>query len=296
MSYYLFNIQFKDNDIVIPEIKVDFKSIELENEFGELVVIENKKHFFQSTDEENRFILFIEEEEKEEMKFDYLFDEEYEINNFNVNFYINSFKIPYDYSQLGQMSNNEYKQDYINSLDIYKRHTLCIEGHRPNDMWGYNIDIKEYKDLAVKVANTIERFIQNDEITHIMNGSDLGFDTISFFAVEYLKKNGYPNLKNVLVVPFININSKWNKVDMDRFERMKESADYVIYTDEINGYMVDLVAIGDYHELKQNKKVFFMIDNSKILLTNWNEQSGFIQNCVAYSIRKGLININMNKE
>lgn len=294
----MFNIELEEiEEFEIPKIKVVLNEIKLDDCYGNNISKKNKDVFIERTDRQNEYLLFIEEDNENEY-FEYLLDEEYEIVKFDVLFLINDKEI-----ELIQFNPNCFfteeliKEDFLEGLlsSTYFKNTLCLAGDKPNDMFGYNIETSNYKKLALEVSKEIEFYIKSANISHIITGTELGFDTISFFAVEYLKQNGYPSLKNIVAIPFEKQGENWSNSDKARFERIKSKADYIIYVDEIPEYNIDLVSIGSYHQLKFNKRYFFMIDYSKVLLSYWSGKSDVVGNSLSYAIRKGRLYNNLYK-
>ena len=82
---------------------------------------------------------------------------------------------------------------------------ICFTGRRPKDLCGYNWD--SYKTFAYDLMDYLEKLILEGYDTFITGGAQ-GFDQIAFWAVYKLQKK-YPDIKNILYVPFEGQENKW---------------------------------------------------------------------------------------
>lgn len=169
--------------------------------------------------------------------------------------------------------------------------SCSFTGHRCDLLYGYNIEIKEYKILAKILANFCKKLIVNQGVDEFYTGGALGFDTISFFAVEYLKRE-FPNIKNILCIPYDGHHKRWiNKSDLDRLERMKKLADKVIYVDKEEGYLSPEASV----KVKLDNRNKYMVDKTGILIACWNGQKRRgTYNCISYAKDKNKEIFTMN--
>lgn len=169
---------------------------------------------------------------------------------------------------------------------MLKNNTCCFTGHRPNKIYGYDLSNPNYQIIAKKVRSIAEDLFINKGVNTFISGSALGFDTVSFFAIKSLKKK-YPNqIQNILAIPFKNQNGAWkNPVDLDRYSRMKSSADKIIYVDEIDEYKANSIGA------KLNRRNHYMIDNSNYVIAYWDGTKGGAYNCLQYAKSKNVTNI-----
>lgn len=165
--------------------------------------------------------------------------------------------------------------------------TYCFTGHRPDKLGGY--DWKSAKNIRIinKLEYTIHQLmdIHNDnDITFICGGA-LGIDQMAFALCEHFKKRYSDiNIKIVLAMPFENQAIKWfNKEDVNRFNKQRQSADEVICVDELEKYKFDKVSIGDYHPAKMQLRNMYMVDNSDVVIAVWDGSKGGTGNCVNYA-------------
>ena len=164
---------------------------------------------------------------------------------------------------------------------------VCFTGHRPDKLYGYSLNHKLYQKLAWKVYYLCEQLILNEDVDEFISGGALGFDTVSFFAIDMLKKK-YPHIKNIIAIPYAKQrNPKWSDIDKDRYDRMLSKADKLIYVDEEDGYNRTLTPVGEHSDVKLDIRNQYMVDTSFAVIGCWNgDLRGGTYNCISYS--KGL--------
>lgn len=64
---------------------------------------------------------------------------------------------------------------------------ICVTGHRPNKMYGYDIYNKQWTELKDKFKN----FLKENNCNEAITGMALGVDTVFALAVLELKEEGY---------------------------------------------------------------------------------------------------------
>ena len=156
--------------------------------------------------------------------------------------------------------------------------TCCFTGHRPNKLYGYDLGNSKYQVLAHKLARVIYSLHVKYGVDTFISGGALGFDTVAFFSVQYVKSKGYP-VKNVLAIPFKGQEGRWNVESVDRYNRMLKLADEVIYVDTVNGYR------GNYSIAKKlDIRNHYMVDNAKYIITAYDGSGkGGTYNCIKYA-------------
>lgn len=164
-------------------------------------------------------------------------------------------------------------------------------GHRCDLLYGYNIEIKEYKILAKIIANICKKLIIEEGVDEFYTGGALGFDTVAFWAIEYLKKE-FPHIKNILCIPYDGHHKKWiSKIDLDRLCRMKKLADDVVYVDKEEGYLTINGSSND----KLQKRNEYLVDKGEFLISCWNGvESRGTYKCISYAKKKNRKIININ--
>lgn len=162
-----------------------------------------------------------------------------------------------------------------------KNNSAHFTGHRPNNkyMFGYDLKHPGYKPIIEKITEIAEMVINKEGITRFLTRGALGIDTISFWCIHKLKEK-YPHIKNIVVVPFKNQPIKWNENDKKWYRKMLKMADEVIYVDELEGYEVKDIPVGEYHVAKMDLGNKYMVKNTKITIGYFDGSKGGTANCM----------------
>ena len=165
-----------------------------------------------------------------------------------------------------------------------KNITCCFTGHRPNKLFGYDMNNKSYQNLAKRVK-CLARYLHTEYgVINFISGGAIGFDTVAFFAIESLKKD-YPSIKNILAIPFIGQENRWKEDSIERYKKMLNLADDIIYVDQIEKYKTSSIAG------KLNKRNHYMVDNSSYLIACYDGTKGGTYNCLEYATKTGLTHL-----
>lgn len=152
---------------------------------------------------------------------------------------------------------------------------VFFTGRRPKYIGTYNLNDKVWRDIFKATVKEVEKLIIEGESTFYTGGA-LGFDVVAFYAVEKLKKK-YDGLNNILCIPTINHYSRWNDIDINRFFKMKKSADKIVNVYEIKEYYS--YSYGG----KLNRRNDYMADNSNICISLWEgNKLGGTYNAIKY--------------
>lgn len=164
--------------------------------------------------------------------------------------------------------------------------TIAFAGHRPDKLYGYDLKNDKYLKLNKFLEKILEEKIINEGYDTFISGGALGFDTVAFLSVKNLKKK-YPNIKNIMAVPFENQHSKWSLKDVNLYNWMKNIADEVVFVDNLENYNRTDANIGMFHKDKLMIRNEYMVDNADLLIALWdgNNKSG-TANCVKYAKNK----------
>ncbi|WP_336761389.1 SLOG family protein [Paenibacillus sp. USHLN196] len=165
--------------------------------------------------------------------------------------------------------------------------TVSFTGHRPNKLGNcYSLTDSQSKYIKSKLEPVLIQLIENEGIENFVSGGAIGFDQIAFWTVQGLKKTDYPNICNIVAVPFKNQAIKWTDRETQHwYKKMIEVADGIVYVDELPEYKVEGVPIGDYHVAKMQKRNEYMVDKSRIIISTWDGTKGGTGNCCRY-VRK----------
>lgn len=180
------------------------------------------------------------------------------------------------------IKNNELIEKILNKENL--KETATFTGHRPNKLYGYDLGDRKYQILAKEIFKIAEYLVLEKGVKYFISGCALGTDTVSFFAIEHLKRK-YPNkeIKNILAIPYSSISNSWkSNIDIDRFQRMKLSCDGYIEVDSLSQYNPYGYSIGEYHKNKLNKRNEFMVDYSSFIIAITLGLSSGTENCLNY--------------
>lgn len=185
-------------------------------------------------------------------------------------------------------SKSERVHEYCKSMQ-FKR--VAFTGHRPNKLYGYNMDSREYMRLEDIIKEIIELLIDFGGAEEFYTGGALGFDTIVERILIDLKKDKYYSsrpIKDYMCIPFKNQFKKWNYEQVSIWFNMLDKCHEVITVDTIDGYKCDAVAVGEYHPLKMTYRNMYMVDNCDVLVACWDEtMKGGTYDCIQYAKSKG---------
>jgi len=149
-----------------------------------------------------------------------------------------------------------------------KERTACFTGHRTIPLLQRRKIEKKTEEALIEAIEQGYRFFGA--------GGALGFDTIAAQTVLRLKKN-YPQIKLILVLPCLSQTRGWRPEDIAEYERIKASADKVVYTSR--EYTRDCM-------FKRNRH---LVDNSSLCIAYLTENYGGTAYTVGYARSKGLI-------
>lgn len=284
-NYFLIKIFLKEKLKINAKVKVILPKIMLFNEETNDKVFIKPKYKFEVQLNGQNILLYIKEENN--ISIEWFLNEEYEINLSQLKILYNEKYLEYTYECSDVIDEKNIKENFLNSFlnEELKEVSICFCGLRPQKLYGYNLNDSRYQKLAKKIRETLINEIEKSNIQICVTSCSLGMETVSFFVVDWLKNNGY-NLINVLVIPFRNIFCKWSNTDKERFERMKEKADYIICVDEQKGYYNELTTIGNYHPLKLFTCSEFIINHSSKMICLWDKTTPEIKSSIDYATSK----------
>ena len=114
-------------------------------------------------------------------------------------------------------------------------------------------------------------------------GGALGFDTLAAKTVLDLKTT-YPEIKLILVLPCKDQARCWKQEDIREYERIKRSADKIVYTSE------------SYFEGCMQKRNRHLVDYSSLCICYMSRTTGGTAYTVKYAKEKNLEVINLAKK
>lgn len=86
--------------------------------------------------------------------------------------------------------------------------TVCFTGPRPKGLYGYH-DKLAYQALKEELQKHLVDLIENNHTTTFITGGAQGFDQLACWAVHHIQTHGYPQIKNIVYIPFQNQASRW---------------------------------------------------------------------------------------
>jgi uncharacterized phage-like protein YoqJ len=143
---------------------------------------------------------------------------------------------------------------------------VAFTGHRPpKGGLTYSHD-SEGDHLAVQAVRAWLR--SHDDFEHAIVGGALGFDTLAARACWFEK------VPFVVAAPFEGQAFKWPQQARDRYHRMLEMADRIVFVSE-----------GDYSAEKMQIRNEWMINRCDHLVAWWDGSPGGTANCIKYALR-----------
>lgn len=180
------------------------------------------------------------------------------------------------------IKNNELMNSLLKK-DFLKK-TATFTGHRPHILYGYDLRHPYYQVLAREILKKCEFLLLEKDVEYFISGCALGTDTVSFFAVEQLKRK-YPNrnIKNILAIPYSDLPKIWkSNTDIDRFNRMKLACDGYIEVDSLPKYNPWGYPVGEFNGKKLNSRNEFMVDYSSFIIAITLGIPSGTENCLNY--------------
>lgn len=155
---------------------------------------------------------------------------------------------------------------------------ICVTGHRPNKMYGYNI----YNEQWTTLKENFKKLLIENNCDEAITGMALGVDTVFALAVLDLKDEGY-NIKLHCAIPCKNHSCKWNKESVDQYNYILSKAD-----------IVKLVSDEPYKPWLMQKRNEYMVDISDMMIAVWDGTPSGTANCVRYAWEKNKRIIRIN--
>ena len=149
--------------------------------------------------------------------------------------------------------------------------TIAGTGHRPNKLWGYDLNHPMYIRLREGIVNYIIKLAKTNEQINVISGMALGFDTVLAQSALIARQHGY-NIKLICAIPCANHSAKWHGSSVSEWNRITNLADTVHY-----------VSSEPYNNSCMQNRNIYMVNNCNILLALWNGTPGGTANCVSYA-------------
>jgi uncharacterized phage-like protein YoqJ len=162
--------------------------------------------------------------------------------------------------------------------------TCSFTGHRPDKLpGGYNWNSECNQQLGRLIREQVIRLITEYGVDTFIFGGALGIDQMAFAICLKLKRTKYKHIKLILAMPFEGQDSVWRQESKDILQSQRDSANLVVIVDELDGYRVSCVPVGEYHPDKMKKRNEYLVDNSHYLISVWDGTPGGTGSCVSYA-------------
>lgn len=149
---------------------------------------------------------------------------------------------------------------------------ICVTGHRPEKLYGYDLSDPRWQELKLK----FKKLLIENNCTEAITGMALGTDTIFALSVLELKDEGY-NIKLHCAIPCKGQTSKWvNPDDVARYFNIYDRAD-----------IVKIVSDKPYNPYLMQIRNEYMVDLADKIIAVWDGSPSGTGNCVKYALEKG---------
>ena len=148
---------------------------------------------------------------------------------------------------------------------------ICVTGHRPNKLYGYNLQDPRWQLLK----NEFKNLLKDNNCSEAITGMALGVDTVFALAVLELKNEGY-DIKLHCAIPCKNHSCKWLKKSIEQYNDILSKAD-----------TVTLVTAEEYKPWLMQKRNEYMVDLADKVIAVWDGSNGGTANCVKYANAQG---------
>ena len=148
---------------------------------------------------------------------------------------------------------------------------VCVTGHRPGKLYGYDLTVPNWLALKEKFKSLLVELGCDEAIT----GMALGVDTVFALAVLELKNEGR-DIKLHCAIPCRNYSCKWLDTSVRQYNDILSKAD-----------TVTLVSDSEYKPYLLQKRNEYMVDLADKVIAAWSGASGGTANCVRYAERRG---------
>lgn len=156
-----------------------------------------------------------------------------------------------------------------------KEKACCFTGHR-------QISPEYLPAISKKLKDTLIFYIEK-RYRYFGAGGALGFDTLAAQTILLLKKQ-YPDIRLILVLPCQDQASRWQRQEIEEYERIKAAADKVVYTSE------------HYYNGCMHKRNRHLVEHSSLCICYLTNDSGGTKYTVDYALSSGLEVVNVAKK
>lgn len=140
--------------------------------------------------------------------------------------------------------------------------SIAVTGHRPDKLWGYDLNHPKYKELESLIMKEIAKIIlehQFENPIECISGMALGVDTIFAKAVLKMRMEAPESIRLIAAVPCIEQDKLWRGNDKTTYKNILSLSDEVVH-----------VSKEPYTKGCMNARNQYMIDRCNVLLAVWN--------------------------
>lgn len=140
-----------------------------------------------------------------------------------------------DYSSYGKLYSTAAPPLTMPLTQKSSLYSMCFTGVRPNKLCGYERD--PYKPFVKQMTGFLRQYADMGIQKYVTGGAQ-GFDQLTFWAVNALKTD-YPEIQNIVYVPFKGQESVWSKYGVfsqQDYAQMLKYADDIkyVFTEKAN--------------------------------------------------------------
>lgn len=145
--------------------------------------------------------------------------------------------------------------------------TIAVTGHRPNKLWGYDLNNPPYQ----KLQQLFEQILTDTGCTDAWTGMALGADTVFAHAVLALRDKNLP-IRLHCAIPCRGQSSRWSAGAVREYDQILQLADSIV-----------LVTDAPYSPRLMQVRNEYMVNHSDFVIAVWNGTPGGTANCVRYA-------------
>lgn len=144
---------------------------------------------------------------------------------------------------------------------------ICVTGHRPNKLYGYDLNNPNW----ILLKDKFKILLIENNCDEAITGMALGVDFIFALAVLELKCEGY-HIKLHCAIPCRNHSSKWPNESVQLYKKILSQAD-----------IVKVVSDEEYQPWLMQKRNEYMVDLADKIIAVWDGSKSGTANCVKYA-------------
>ena len=112
--------------------------------------------------------------------------------------------------------------------------TLSLTGHRPDKLWGYNLNNPHYQKMFNKLYSIIINSVKIHGEVECHSGMALGADTVWAFAIIHaLRDLGKDKVHFIADIPCLEQGKVWQEIDRKRYSQLLSYAEKkVVYSEK----------------------------------------------------------------